>query len=596
MRRTLLFIILGICLNIFVVAQQKGFNYQAIIRDASGSILKETNVTMKISVLTDDRVAYQEIHRVITSQSGYINLVIGKGTVLNGDFSAIAWNTLNQSIKVEVDKGHGFEEIATSELQSVPYAKYAEYVANGSSEDVSNRLAALKKTNDSLILCITELKNCMEQNESAVNDLKEATSLFTEYQNLSDQKYTSITPAKGLAQVNIKVNLGSVSKDNPITAALTYKDGTGTGFKSTIELSYQGSSSMNYPKKNFSIDLDKKIKFGNWIPTDSYHLKANYIDATQARNVCMARIVDDVAASLPFEKQKPWRQEWSPSYVPSGSDAMYESSAKGHIDGFPVELYINDEYYGLYTWNLKTHRDNFCMDKSNRKHILLKAEEHNNFYGFTPSNWEMKNPKIDGVSGLNDIPADIVTTVSRPLNWFGSVRGNSTAFKNGFETYFDKVAMIDYYILLEAFNAEDDVDKNLTMCTWDGVKWYFMWYDMDTIFDLYWNGGHFVGNSNKSVLNSPEPGESGKEFWRMFFNAYKPEIISRWNYLKETSLSYNSVIGCFSNFMSQIPQEAYQKDFKRWPDIPSNKNCYTSLGQISKWYQERLVWLDSYFK
>ena len=595
MKRTLLFLILGICLNVFLAAQQKGFNYQAIIRDGAGSVLKGTSVTMKVSVLTGEQTVYQETHKVITSQTGYISLVIGKGTALSGNFAQVTWNTLNQSLKVEVDKGYGFEQIATSELQSVPYAKYAEYVLSGGSEDVMNKLTALKKTNDSLTNCITELKGSIKANETAVGNLQEATSSFTEYQDLKDRKYQAIIPpTKGVAQVNITVNLSGVSKDNPIPAKLVYNGGNGEGFKSDIEITYQGSSSMQYPKKNFSIDLDKSIKFGNWVAQDSYHLKANWIDATQARNVCVGRLVDDVAATRPFHKQRPWRQEWNASYVGSSKDAMFDNGAKGHIDGFPIELYINNEYYGLYTWNLKIHRDNYCMDKSNNNHILLKAESHNNFYQYVSGEWEMKNPKRDGYTGEGgNIPSDIITTISKPLNWFNSVKNSDASFKSGFETYFDKDAMIDYFILLQAFNADDDVDKNLSMCTWDGKKWYFLWYDMDTNFGLYWNGGHLLPSDSDVFA---ETGPSGKNFWGKFYNAYKTETIARWNYLKTNALSYENVIGRFSEFMSQISQEAYERDFKKWPDIPSHKNCYTSLGQISKWYSERLTWMDGYFK
>ena len=146
----------------------------------------------------------------------------------------------------------------------------------------------------------------LKKNETSISDLKDATASFTEYQELKDKKYTSILPSESLGQVNITVNLNDVTKDYPVSAKLTYSGGNGYGFKSDIEITYQGSSSMSYPKKNFSIDLDRKIKFGNWIPMDSYHLKANYIDATQARNVCMGRVIDDVAGTLPFEKQRPW--------------------------------------------------------------------------------------------------------------------------------------------------------------------------------------------------------------------------------------------------------------------------------------------------
>lgn len=591
MRNLFLFISFFISLNLFAIDPQKGFSYQAVVRDASGTVIKEQNVTLRVTILSDNQTAYQESHQLTTSASGYINMVIGNGTRISGTFENIDWSSQKQSVKVEFDKGGGYEEISATALSSVPYAKYAEYTLNSGSEALQKSIDALKKTNDSLVNCIVTLKDQLKANETSINDLEEATATFSEYQELKDKKYPSIPTPSGLGQVNIDVNLNNVTKDNPVAAKLTYNGGNGYGFKSEIEITYQGSSSMRYPKKNFTIDLDRKIKFGNWVPMDSYHLKANYIDATQARNVCMGRVVDDVAYTLPFEKQRPWRSGWGEN----AKGAILDNGAKGHIDGFPIELYINNEYYGLYTWNLKIHRDNYCMSKSNRNHILLKAEEHNNFYGFVSSNWEMKNPKIDGITGAGDIPSDIRTTISRPLNWFNSVKNNPSSFKSAFGDYFDKEAMMDYYIILEAFYADDDVDKNLSMCTWDGKKWYFLWYDMDTILGLYWDGSKLLSSSG-SVLTSPEPGESGKRFWTMFYAAFKPEIVERWNYLKTNALSYNNVISRYSDFMSQISQEAYERDFKKWPAIPSNSSCYTSLGQISKWYQERLVWMDSYFK
>lgn len=593
MKHIFLLISFFISLNLFATGPQKGFNYQAVLRDASGTVMNEQSVTLRVTIMSDEEIVYKEIHQLTTTAAGYVNMVIGNGTRVSGVFEDINWSSQDQSVKIELYKGTGYEEISATALSSVPYAKYAEYTLNGDSEKFQKAVDALKKTNDSLVNCITTLKEQLKTNETSINDLKDATASFTEYQELKDKDYTSIQPVVGLGQVNIEVNLDIVTKENPVSAKLSYNGGNGYGFNSDIEITYQGSSSMNYPKKNFTIDLDRKVKFGNWVPMDSYHLKANYIDATQARNVCMGRVIDDVANTLPFEKQRPWRSGWSDN---AQQGNMLDNGAKGHIDGFPVELYINNKYYGLYTWNLKIHRDNYCMKKTNRNHILLKAEEHNNFYAFVPSNWEMKNPKIEGYSGENgNIPQDIINTISRPLNWFNQVKNNASSFKNGFASYFNKDAMIDYYIILEAFYADDDVDKNLSMCTWDGNIWYFLWYDMDTILGLYWNGSKLLSSSG-SVLNSPEPGESGKRFWNMFYTAFKPEIIERWNYLKTNALSYNNVIGRYSDFMSQISQEAYERDFKKWPSIPSNSSCYTSLAQISKWYQERLVWMDTYFK
>ena len=145
MRHVLLFICLCTCLNLFATNPQKGFNYQAVIRDASGVALKEQNVTLLVTVLSDNQVLYKETHQLTTSVSGYVNMIIGAGTSVSGTFENIEWSAQNQSIKVELDRGNGYEVINTTTLNSVPYAKYAEYALGGDSEVLQKSINALKK-------------------------------------------------------------------------------------------------------------------------------------------------------------------------------------------------------------------------------------------------------------------------------------------------------------------------------------------------------------------------------------------------------------------------------------------------------------------
>ena len=207
MKHIFLLISFFISLNMFAIDPQKGFNYQAVLRDASGMVIKEQSVTLQVTIMSDNQVAYKETHQLTTSATGYINMVIGNGSRVFGTFEKIDWSAQNQSIKIKLDRGNGYEEISATELGSVPYAKYAEYALNSNSEDFQKSIGALKKTNDSLVNCIIDLKKQLEANETSLSDLQDATASFSEYQELKDKKYTSILPPEGLGQDNIDVNL-----------------------------------------------------------------------------------------------------------------------------------------------------------------------------------------------------------------------------------------------------------------------------------------------------------------------------------------------------------------------------------------------------
>lgn len=123
-----------------ILAQSpQAFKYQAVARDASGNILKNQNVSMRISILQGSAIGttvYKETHSETTNDFGLINLEIGNGTPVSGTFSSIAWGTNDYFVKIEMDANGGtsYQHLGTSQLLSVPYALYAENTANGSSQ------------------------------------------------------------------------------------------------------------------------------------------------------------------------------------------------------------------------------------------------------------------------------------------------------------------------------------------------------------------------------------------------------------------------------------------------------------------------------
>lgn len=114
-----------------VVAQApQSFNYQAVVRDATGQIVNTQAVTLRFTITdaaTGGNILYRERHNTTTNQFGLVTAEIGNGTLLNGTFAGINWGSGNRYLQVEVDPngGNTFVDMGTSQLLSVPYALFA---------------------------------------------------------------------------------------------------------------------------------------------------------------------------------------------------------------------------------------------------------------------------------------------------------------------------------------------------------------------------------------------------------------------------------------------------------------------------------------
>lgn len=104
--------------------------YQAAIRDTVGQLVQQKFVRLRISLLCDSITGtnvYSEIHGAITNNFGLVNISIGGGQAVNGDFNTIDWSRGGYFIRTELDVNGGlnFKYMGVSQLLSVPYANYA---------------------------------------------------------------------------------------------------------------------------------------------------------------------------------------------------------------------------------------------------------------------------------------------------------------------------------------------------------------------------------------------------------------------------------------------------------------------------------------
>lgn len=131
MKKFVLFFVLLILATITFAQAPQAFNYQAVVRDAGGNLLENQAVVIKISLMQGSATGqevYAETHATTTNQFGQVDLKIGTGTVLTGQFDTIPWNTGNYYSKLAVDitGGTNYQVMGTTQMLSVPYALYAE--------------------------------------------------------------------------------------------------------------------------------------------------------------------------------------------------------------------------------------------------------------------------------------------------------------------------------------------------------------------------------------------------------------------------------------------------------------------------------------
>ena len=127
---TLLF---GIVFSITTLTAQsppQAFSYKALIKDKYGLPVCLKPISLRISILqgsSEGIAVYTETFKPTTSLLGQVDIEIGRGTSVLGNFASIPWGTNDFFLKTEADPkgGTSYLILSVTQLLSVPYALYA---------------------------------------------------------------------------------------------------------------------------------------------------------------------------------------------------------------------------------------------------------------------------------------------------------------------------------------------------------------------------------------------------------------------------------------------------------------------------------------
>ncbi len=403
--------------------------------------------------------------------------------------------------------------------------------------------------------------------------------------------YKTITPDDiGMPIVDLNGDISKATKNEYISIPLFYSDGE-LSFECIAEMKIQGASSAGYAKKNYSIKLyeadgsKNKVELSDgWGKEFKYCMKANWVDYSQARNVVSGQLYGDVIDSRHVFDEL--------SELPNG----------GAIDGFPILVFNNGKFHGIYTMNIPKDKWMFDMKDSDEKNQAIVMGEHwgnsvamkepiyynaSNPIWTGSSNWELEYASNED-STVDNSTLWVVESLNNLINFVIQTKNDDEAFRNGIENYADIDKCIDSMLHTFFICADDNVSKNVLWVTFDGTHWFSSVYDMDGTWGLRWNG-QVAFDENHLLINNFNIANYNL-LWQRLYKVFYSRFVARYWELRQDAYSIENIEARFTDFFDKIPEVARVAERQKWTGVPSQTTNH--LEQILDFARKRIAKMD----
>ena len=389
---------------------------------------------------------------------------------------------------------------------------------------------------------------------------------------------------QNLPVIRIKTdgNAQILDKKNYVKGSITISDPEGLygdteDFTARMGIRGRGNSTWGWPKKPWKVKLDEKASLLGMPADKEWALLANYSDRTLMRNIVALKISEICGF------------KWTPRLR-------------------SVEVYLNNEYQGVYTLceHKKVSSDRVDIDVADES----DAPEEGGYYLEMEENLDETTCWWTGM-GVPMMFSDPEVPTPAQLEYVKNLFADFEACLyssdladpvKGYAGYIDVDSFINYYIIQELTkNIDGNLRKSsfITIEAGGKIEMYHVWD-----FDLSLGDcGYFDG----TIGNGPE-GFWIKDYtsgsWRgdNWFNrmmkdpAFVARLKERWNEL----MPELSKITDFIEEQAIVLDKAQERNFKKWGinasvdwvKFPSLGSYEKEVDYLKYFYSERLGWLD----
>lgn len=316
----------------------------------------------------------------------------------------------------------------------------------------------------------------------------------------------------------------------------------------------QGAFTSTGNKKNLNVTLytdstkttKQKVKFEPWYKTHKYHIKGNRSDYSMVRNSVLTRIAYQFCGGLS---------------LPEG--------AMGYIDSFPVILYWNGNWFGCYTVNLPQDERIFNFKDGNENHMAWRVDDTSNWAN--AAGWEFRGDS-------DNLTANMTANFQTLLD----LMNQTTITKAEVENSFDVNSLLSYIVFMQIGYLNDSTLNNWTLATWDGTKWYHIFYDLDIGFGFS-NAGDIPASAHLTM----------NAFHTKVEALFPDEIKAVYANMRNAGLTAQYVADKLYEFQGRWGWQNLQKEYQKWED---DKPFKKGLDTVLPWLTARLTYLDGVYE
>ena len=497
----------------------------------------------------------------------------------------------------------------------------------------SLRIYDMALTNDQVLNNFTLYRDTVAE----MIEVYDRNNVYAENSNAFDyEKMMSRLPVM-IVTGDIPTLESTSDKDTQITVDIEYynlQDQSRSFKMKNAAMRPQGTSSMGYPKKNFriytqkrddtvvydangAVITDKLYSFTKEAqPVNCWCLKADYAESSGTHNTGIARLWNKVLVDTKIDDEYPLRTNAQKAALA----AAYQYDVRTTIDGFPILMFYrltdNDPlvFIGKYNFNNDKSTESVfgfvgipgfdntkmqCWEVLNNGNALALFTSVAGFDSGWSEAFESRYP---------DTKTPNTTDLKAFCSWMTNVTAADFATQKW--EHLDVYKVAAYYIYLMRFGAVDQTVKNSMFTSEDGVHFYFINYDNDTINGLI-NTGHLVApwNTIRTTLGSDgEPYYAGRDsrLWNLLeadaeFMAIVRQVDEA---LYVAGLRYDNVIKMFDEeqagkWVERVyNQDAQYKYIGPYAEKGVN-NLFMLQGNRSQhrkfWLAKRFSYFDSIF-
>lgn len=367
---------------------------------------------------------------------------------------------------------------------------------------------------------------------------------------------------------------------------------------------WAGSSTAGTDRKKHNFHLKFYNEDGSKMMKSFFGLRSDFHWRLDAGQIDFSRVRNRVSKDI-------WADFATPPYYAADEPKTVYSYVRGDF----VEVFLNDEYMGIYSLN--EHMD--------RQQLKLKKYDYDNgeFHGglWKPMSWTsmtvfssletalnpnsktwdqfyVKYPNIDDVKPTN------FQTLYRAIDF--TMNSTRAEFTDSAKFYFDIPVFRDYYLFTLLLQAPDNVGKNM----------YYACYDVATdkrltiaVWDLDCTQGQFWSNLGTNYHNEKVAPEY--DFWSNILSSHyvfnrlcktDPSFhglaTERYWELRNNMFNPDSIVARYKAYFDEMKRcGADQREIARWSrclDLGGKVlNFDTELDYLTDWWTRHIAYLDA---